>query len=50
MEVRSGDVVPGKTGCRASFEGWEVVYEVGDDVLYDLWGKPTQLARVCVDV
>lgn len=49
-EVRSRDVVPGKTGRRASFEGRKVVYEVGNDFLHDLRGEPTRLARIDASV
>ena len=50
VEVRSRDVVPGETGRGASFESRNVVCEVGDDHLYDLWREPKWLARVRMDI
>lgn len=46
MKVWSRDVVPGETGRGASFESRRVVYEVGDDHLYDLWKEPMWLGGV----
>lgn len=46
MEVWKCDVVPGETSGGASFEGWDVICEVGDDHLQDLVREPAQLMRV----
>lgn len=39
MEMWKQDVVPGDRSRGACFESWNVVFEVGDYHLHNLWGK-----------
>jgi len=47
VEVWGRGVVPGETGCGASFESPNVICEVGDDHFHDLRREPAWLASVC---
>jgi len=50
VEVWSRDVVPGEAGRSTSFEGRDVVYEVGDYHFHNLWRETTRLRRVRVGI
>ena len=46
MEMWKHDVVPGDTSRGACFESWNVVFEVGDYHLHNLWGKIARLGSI----
>ena len=50
VEVWSRDIVPGEAGRSTSFEGRDVVYEVGDYHFHNLRRETTRLGRVFVGI